>query len=125
MRPTGLTRLAAAAFAALSSTYLVRADNPVSPGFPYGSTKVRGVNLGGWLVLEVSTLFTFITFDAHQWFAQPWITPSLFERTGNPNIVDEWTFGQLQNRATAQSALTNHWNTWITEQDFIDIANAG
>ncbi|KAG8681063.1 hypothetical protein FRC08_015865 [Ceratobasidium sp. 394] len=22
--------------------------------FPYGSTKVRGVNLGGWLVLEVS-----------------------------------------------------------------------
>lgn len=24
-----------------------------SPGFPYGSEKVRGVNLGGWLVLEV------------------------------------------------------------------------
>ena len=24
-------------------------------GFPYGSTKIRGVNLGGWLVLEVST----------------------------------------------------------------------
>ena len=23
-------------------------------GFPYGSQKVRGVNLGGWLVLEVS-----------------------------------------------------------------------
>ena len=22
-------------------------------GFPYGSEKVRGVNLGGWLVLEV------------------------------------------------------------------------
>jgi glucan 1,3-beta-glucosidase len=27
-----------------------------TPGFPYGSEKVRGVNLGGWLVLEVSTL---------------------------------------------------------------------
>lgn len=26
-----------------------------SPSFPYGSTKVRGVSLGGWLVLEVST----------------------------------------------------------------------
>ena len=25
-----------------------------TPGFPYGSEKVRGVNLGGWLVLEVS-----------------------------------------------------------------------
>lgn len=23
-------------------------------GFPYGQEKVRGVNLGGWLVLEVS-----------------------------------------------------------------------
>jgi hypothetical protein len=26
-----------------------------SPSFPYGSKKVRGVSLGGWLVLEVST----------------------------------------------------------------------
>jgi glucan 1,3-beta-glucosidase len=24
-------------------------------GFPYGKEKVRGVNLGGWLVLEVGT----------------------------------------------------------------------
>lgn len=24
-----------------------------TPGFPYGTEKVRGVNLGGWLVLEV------------------------------------------------------------------------
>lgn len=28
----------------------------ITPGFPYGSEKVRGVNLGGWLVLEVSKL---------------------------------------------------------------------
>lgn len=33
----------------------VLADNPINSAFPYGSTKVRGVNLGGWLVLEVST----------------------------------------------------------------------
>lgn len=26
---------------------------PFSPSFPYGSEPVRGVNLGGWLVLEV------------------------------------------------------------------------
>lgn len=25
----------------------------INPSFPYGSQKVRGVNLGGWLVLEV------------------------------------------------------------------------
>jgi len=76
-------------------------------GFPYGSQQVRGVNLGGWLVLE------------------PWITPSLFDNTGNSAIVDEWTFGQYQNAATAKSVLTNHWNTWITEADFIAIAAAG
>ena len=27
--------------------------DPFLPGFPYGSQPVRGVNLGGWLVLEV------------------------------------------------------------------------
>ncbi|KAJ7361425.1 glycoside hydrolase family 5 protein [Mycena albidolilacea] len=78
-----------------------------TPGFAYGSTKVRGVNLGGWLVLE------------------PWITPSLFDNTGNANIVDEWTFGSLQSKATATAALTTHWNTWITESDFAAIAAAG
>ena len=26
---------------------------PFSPSFPYGFQPVRGVNLGGWLVLEV------------------------------------------------------------------------
>lgn len=30
-----------------------RAALAISPGFPYGSEKVRGVNLGGWLVLCV------------------------------------------------------------------------
>jgi glucan 1,3-beta-glucosidase len=28
-----------------------------SPSFPYGSKKVRGVSLGGWLVLEVRRHF--------------------------------------------------------------------
>lgn len=37
--------------------------------FPYGDEKVRGVNLGGWFVLE------------------PWITPSIFEATPD-NVVD-------------------------------------
>ena len=35
---------------------------PFSPGFPYGSQPVRGVNLGGWLVLEVCWLLPFIPF---------------------------------------------------------------
>lgn len=69
--------------------------------------KIHGVNLGGWLVLE------------------PWITPSLFEATGNENIVDEWTFGELQDRDNATAALKAHWDSWITEDDFKQIAKAG
>jgi len=37
--------------------------------FDFGNEKVRGVNLGGWFVLE------------------PWITPSIFEATPD-NVVD-------------------------------------
>ncbi|KAM6499799.1 glycoside hydrolase family 5 protein [Amanita muscaria] len=75
--------------------------------FAYGLEKVRGVNLGGWLVLE------------------PWITPSLFDNTQNPKIVDEWTFGQLQEKTIATKTLKDHWDTWITEVDFAAIAAAG
>ena len=32
---------------------ILPAAQTFSPGFPYGSQKIRGVNLGGWLVLEV------------------------------------------------------------------------
>jgi glucan 1,3-beta-glucosidase len=56
---------------------------------------------------------------------QPWITPSLFEETGNPAIVDEWTFGQYQDSNVVRAKLTEHWNTWITESDFEAIAAAG
>lgn len=86
---------------------LIQSALSFTPGFPYGTEKVRGVNLGGWLVLE------------------PWITPSIFDNTGNDKIVDEWTFGKYQSKSTATSVLKNHWNTWITESDFEAIAAAG
>lgn len=85
----------------------VRADTPITPGFAYGSTKVRGANIGGWLVLE------------------PWITPGVFSATGNDAVVDEWTFCQLQERSVAQGALQTHWETFYTESDFKAIAAAG
>ncbi|KAF5359505.1 hypothetical protein D9756_003411 [Leucocoprinus leucothites] len=80
---------------------------PSPTAFDYSRTKVRGVNLGGWLVLE------------------PWITPSIFEATGNDNIVDEFTLGQLMNPNAAQKLLQSHWESWITEDDFIAIKAAG
>ncbi|TFK47802.1 glycoside hydrolase family 5 protein [Heliocybe sulcata] len=75
--------------------------------FKYGQTPVRGVNIGGWLVLE------------------PYITPSFFNATNNTDVVDEYTLGQLIDRDVALQMLQNHWDTWITEQDFADIASAG
>ncbi|EJT49209.1 glucan 1,3-beta-glucosidase [Trichosporon asahii var. asahii CBS 2479] len=72
--------------------------------FNYDEWKVRGVNLGGWLVLE------------------PWITPSLFD--GKPDwVVDEWTYAEFTK--DNRSELERHWDTWITEQDLRAIAGAG
>ncbi|KAG6337057.1 hypothetical protein ID866_2010 [Astraeus odoratus] len=99
-----LTRLSIAALVGLAA---IPSTQSFTPGFSYGSEKVRGVNLGGWLVLE------------------PWITPSIFDNTGNSAIVDEWTFCQYQDSNTAKSVLQNHWDTWITESDFAAIAAAG
>ncbi|CAE6475138.1 unnamed protein product [Rhizoctonia solani] len=80
---------------------------PTATAFDYSRDKIRGVNLGGWLLLE------------------PWITPSLFENTGNENIVDEYTFNTLQDTSTVQRVLRQHWETWIVQDDFRQIAEAG
>ncbi|PWN18207.1 putative EXG1-exo-beta-1,3-glucanase, major isoform [Microstroma glucosiphilum] len=78
---------------------------PDAKRFNFGSTKVRGVNIGGWLV------------------AEPFITPSLFQAGGDSRIVDEYTFGQYSKKAC--SLLASHWKTWITESDFKAISAAG
>ncbi|KAL9115918.1 MAG: hypothetical protein Q9227_000286 [Pyrenula ochraceoflavens] len=67
---------------------------------------IQGVNLGGWLVLE------------------PWIVPDLFERAGD-GIVDEYTLGQTLGHDAAYSLLSSHWDSWITADDFGQIAAAG
>ncbi|CAO1635265.1 unnamed protein product [Sympodiomycopsis kandeliae] len=74
-------------------------------GFDYGSQKVRGVNIGGWLL------------------AEPFIKPSLFDNTGDDRVVDEYTMGQYVGDAC--SRLSSHWNSWITYDDFQQIKNAG
>lgn len=80
---------------------------PLDQPFPYGSQPIRGVNLGGWLSIE------------------PFITPSLF--TGYApirGVVDEWTLCQ-QLGPQANRILEQHYATFITEQDFADIRDAG
>ena len=64
---------------------------------------IRGVNLGGWLVLE------------------KWITPSLFADT---IAVDEFTFYDTMTPDLA-ARLYDHQNTFITESDFMWLAKHG
>jgi glucan 1,3-beta-glucosidase len=65
--------------------------------------KLRGVNLGGWLVLE------------------KWITPSLFEGL---DATDETSYCvELGDRA--DFTLKQHWNSFITRDDFVWLASVG
>jgi glucan 1,3-beta-glucosidase len=76
--------------------------------FDYNNDKIRGVNLGGWFVLE------------------PWITPSIFDQWADGGgVVDEYTYTQALGKPQALSLLQQHWNTWITESDFQEIAAVG
>lgn len=85
--------------------------------YDYGASQfsdpVRGVNIGGWLVLE------------------PYITPSLFEtfRTNEYNDdgipVDEYHYTQYLGQEVAASRLEAHWSSFYTETDFKDIAALG
>lgn len=62
---------------------------------------LRGVNLGGWLVLE------------------RWMTPSLFKGVG---ASDEYTFMQTPG---ALAKLREHQKTFITEKDFVWMSQNG
>ncbi|CCD24387.1 glycoside hydrolase family 5 protein NDAI_0D00730 [Naumovozyma dairenensis CBS 421] len=74
---------------------------------------IRGVNIGGWLVLE------------------PYITPSLFEafRTNPYNDdgipVDEYHYCQQLGYDEASNRLQQHWSSFYQESDFKDIASQG
>ena len=80
---------------------------PLNKPFNYGSTPIRGVNVGGWFAIE------------------PFITPSLFNSYDpNLNIVDEYTLCQHLGSGAA-STLEKHYSTFINKQSFTDIRNAG
>lgn len=68
-----------------------------------GSTFIRGVNLGGWLVLE------------------EWMDSDAFAGAFS-NAVDQWTFDSIPG---AEEALTTHWSTYFTEDDINTIAATG
>ncbi|KAL8990774.1 MAG: hypothetical protein Q9177_000651 [Variospora cf. flavescens] len=72
--------------------------------FQWGTTKVRGVNIGGWLLLE------------------PWITPSIFQALDG-SVVDEYTL--CEKVGNASDILKQHWDSFVSLRDFQKIKNAG
>lgn len=86
--------------------------------FQWGKEPVRGVNLGGWLVLEVRYIWRSLTF-------QPWITPSLFE--DKPEwVVDEWSYGAYsRNQKDVYGEIRDHWRSWYQKSDLATMKRVG
>ncbi|QRW18432.1 Cellulase (glycosyl hydrolase family 5 protein) [Rhizoctonia solani] len=91
---------------------------PLSEEWKYGEDHMRGVNLGGWLVLE------------------PFISPALYEPYqpsapgyGGIHAIDEWTLCQAiaanSSSGGVAKVIEEHYATFITEEDFAKIAAAG
>ena len=66
--------------------------------------KIRGVNLGNWLVLE------------------KWMSPSLFEGT---TAEDEYYLPQQLDRSVYEARIRQHRSEYITERDFITMRAIG
>ena len=75
-----------------------------TPTLPVPGDRLRGVNLGGWLLLE------------------KWITPSLFADLA---ATDETTWCAELGHEEATRRLHHHWQTFITRDDFAWLARTG
>jgi glucan 1,3-beta-glucosidase len=75
------------------------------------NAQLRGVNLGGWLVLE------------------PWITPSLFYQfLGKDEVesaMDIYSFCEVLGPEEGNRQLMRHWNTWLVEAHIAELAGRG
>ena len=73
--------------------------NSSRSGAGCGDDIVRGVNLGGWLLLE------------------PWITPVFFEEVNlgalQDRIVDEWSYAELLDRDYYMQRMVPHWDEFV------------
>ena len=77
---------------------------------PSGNKAMRGVNVGGWMVLE------------------PWITPTLFYRflgkTHSEGVgMDTYTFCEALGAEEANRVLRAHWDAWATEEHIKALAD--
>jgi len=72
---------------------------------------IRGVNLGGWLLLE------------------PWITPVFFEEVNvgdlKDKVVDEYTYAELLDPVVYKARMIGHWSTFVQKSHFAELKMAG
>lgn len=75
------------------------------------NNQIRGVNLGGWMVLE------------------PWITPSIFYqflgKGEGTTAFDTYTFCEVLGAEEANKQLRRHWDTWVTREIIQELAASG
>ncbi|KAK9459764.1 glycoside hydrolase superfamily [Lipomyces oligophaga] len=69
------------------------------------SSVIRGINVGGWLILE------------------EWLGDSDLWALA-PNATDEWTFSEALGDG-ALAALQSHWSSWFTEDNVVALASYG
>merc|ERR1719401_1886306 len=74
---------------------------------------IRGVNLGGWFLLE------------------PWMTDHLFRDESDRAFaddcvaLDERGLMEALRQATREARMNAHWRTWITEEDIAWLSRHG
>eukprot|EP00584_Thalassiosira_punctigera_P026548 CAMPEP_0172579318 /NCGR_PEP_ID=MMETSP1067-20121228/139187_1 /TAXON_ID=265564 ORGANISM="Thalassiosira punctigera, Strain Tpunct2005C2" /NCGR_SAMPLE_ID=MMETSP1067 /ASSEMBLY_ACC=CAM_ASM_000444 /LENGTH=261 /DNA_ID=CAMNT_0013372033 /DNA_START=174 /DNA_END=956 /DNA_ORIENTATION=- len=94
-------------FTAYSSSQTCAADEHALPF----NNQIRGVNLGGWMVLE------------------PWITPSLFYQflgKGEGEVgMDHYSFCEVLGPEEGNRQLRRHWKTWVTKELIKELADSG
>lgn len=87
-------------FSPRSPQSLARAQAPADANVGRTGKPVRGVNLGGWLILE------------------NWENPSMFltQQLAQQDVPDEWTWmSAVGNDITAKAKLKKHWDEWISK----------
>ncbi|KAK3708390.1 hypothetical protein LTR37_011486 [Vermiconidia calcicola] len=81
---------------------------PLNEKWEYGTMKIRGINIGGWLSIE------------------PFITPSFFEQfDSSDGVVDEYTLTQKLGPTQARSQIEQHYSSWVRESTFKEMQEAG
>jgi len=94
-------------FTAYSSSQTCDADQHAQPF----NNQIRGVNLGGWMVLE------------------PWLTPSLFYQFLGKGVgevgMDHYSFCDVLGPEEGNRQLRRHWETWVTKDLIEELADSG